>query len=121
MKNTIIAILTFTLLSFGVYTHIPNKTICIKHPDASNLDAYFQKNLSIFFEIKGDKKQAMDIFNQLKKNPTIQSINWGKTTGEFHGVQLTLKKNITSIDFRQLLKSAGAEHLKINNSEPELL
>jgi len=117
-------ILFFTGLLFSVFvfSHVPDKTLCIKHPDAEQLDNFLKKNQSIFVEVKGSSEFA-ETFQQLlsKEKNSIESVNRGKVTGDFYGFQITFKKNISREEFMKVLKKAGITHLKINNSEPQAI
>jgi hypothetical protein len=118
-------ILLFFIFSIAFQTNalsqIENKTVCIKHPDAENLENFLKINTSIFFEFKGDKLQSDKFIENLKKSDLIKSCNKGKVTGDFQGIQIIFKNTLTMPEFFDLLKKAGAEYVKINNSEPQKL
>lgn len=113
----------FFLMGFSLFIHsqVPNKTVCIKHPDAEQFQEFLKKQSVLFFEIKGDKAEVEKIIQQLRKHPEIQSCTPGKTTADFYAFQITFKKNPSAEEFKKMLKDCGVIALKINNHSPENL
>lgn len=98
----------------SVFTEYPAKTVCIKHPAAENINAYFSEATMISFEIFkiGDK----DAFIQsLKSNSDVESVDEGVLTGDFQMITITMRTAKNKAWFVALMKRAGAHDIKINN------
>lgn len=121
MKPLFLLIVFAFAFNTKTYSQIENKTVCIKHPSADNLENFLKNNSSVFFEFKADKLQAENFIENIKKSPSVKSCNKGKITGDFHGIQVIFNNPPSEPDFLGILKKAGAEYIKINNSEPQKL
>jgi allophanate hydrolase subunit 1 len=121
MKQILLFFIFSIAYQTNTFSQIENKTVCIKHPDAENLENFLKSNTTIFFEFKGDKLQSEKFIENLKRSNQIKSCNKGKVTGDFHGIQIIFKNTLTKPEFFELIKNAGATYIKINNSELQKL
>ncbi len=104
--------------SFVLFKETPNKTICIKHPDA-NKPTFFAEVKTLYFEVyKPDTKaDIVNIVDKLSKDPQVQSCNVGKQTGDYYAIQLILKKPADKNWFITNFKALGLKTIKLNNAE----
>lgn len=98
---------------------IPDKTICIKNPGATDVNKFFSSITMLNFEIY--KPGSVDFVNSvvetLKRNPSIESVTIGKVTGDFHAITIVLKSTNSKEFFINNFKRAGLSNIKINNND----
>lgn len=96
----------------------PDKTICIKNPDATDTDKYFSSNTVYYFEIfKGGTSDQLDqIIKLLKKDSAVLSCLKNSLNGDFQAITLTLKTLKSKSWFINQFKKAGLNTIKINNN-----
>ncbi len=106
--------------SIIVIKELPAKTICIKHPLASDPVKFFSTGTSFHFEVfkPGTKADLMSIIDKLKKVEGVENCLPGNVNGDYYSVELTLKSAKDKAWFINAFKAAGLDHIKINNSEP---
>ncbi len=98
---------------------IPDKTICIKNPNAVDADKFFSSITMLNFEIykPGSVEFVNSVVETLRKNPTIESVTIGKVTGDFHAITIVLKSANPKEFFVNNFKRAGLFNIKINNND----
>lgn len=98
---------------------LPAKTICIKHPMANDANSFFSTTTNLFFEVHkpGSKADFTAILDKLKQMEGVQNVTPGNITGDFFGVNLSLKGLKDKAWFIQAFKKAGLEYIKLNNNE----
>lgn len=98
---------------------LPAKTICIKHPMANDANSFFSTTTNLFFEVykPGSKADFTAILDKLKQTEGVQNVTPGNITGDFFGVNLSLKGLKDKAWFIQAFKKAGLEYIKLNNNE----
>ena len=117
VSNTINAkINTFKL----AFTEIPVKTVCIKHPEATDATKYFANATIVSFEIykAGGAAEVDKIIKLLSSDANVESCTAGKVTGDFSAITLSLKTAKNKAWFVSQFKKAGLTHIKLNNSAP---
>jgi len=99
---------------------IPAKTVCIKHPEATDATKYFANATVITFEIykAGTFTEMEAIMKALKNDANVDNAVAGKVTGDFSAVTLSLKSAKGKAWFAAYVKKAGLTHIKINNNAP---
>ncbi|MBX3164004.1 MAG: hypothetical protein KF900_05945 [Bacteroidetes bacterium] len=100
----------------SVFGEYPAKTVCIKHPAADNVNAYFSEATVISFEIFkiGDKAAFI---TSLQSNADVESVTEGALTGDFQMITITMKTAQNKAWFAALLKKAGSRDIRINHME----
>ena len=102
--------------NFNVLSETPVKTICIKNPDAANLNNFFAGLTVLNFEVYKSGTELSQILKTLSSNPNVASCVEGKTTGDYQAIVLTLKNKKDKAWFTSEFKKAGLGHIKINNN-----
>lgn len=110
---------TNKLITVTKAVNIPDKTICIKNPNAADPNKFFSTVTMLNFEIykPGNAEFVNSVVETLKKNPSVESVTIGKVTGDFHAVTLVLKSANSKEFFVANFKRAGLSNIKINNNE----
>ncbi|HQQ95570.1 MAG TPA: hypothetical protein PLQ93_13530 [Bacteroidia bacterium] len=95
----------------------PAHTVFIKHPAAEDVNRYFSEASMFQLEIykTGTKEELQKILTQLRKDKAVESCTEGVVTGDFQAVVVSLKQAQNKTWFINWLKSAGLNHIKINN------
>lgn len=106
------------ILKSTFYSEIPAKTICIKHPDASNPDKYFSTSTNVMFEVykAGSKDEISKIIGILKSDSNVESATEGRLTGDYQAITISLKNTKDKAWFVALFKKAGLNTIRINNN-----
>ncbi len=122
-----IKFLTITLFFVGamssanakVLNEIPAKTAVIKAVGAENTDAFFSttKAVAIHLFKAGTTEDLNATIAKLKENKSVEQVILGKTTGDYTNINITLKEVKNKAFWIELFKSAGMDHVKINNKE----
>jgi len=101
-----------------VYNQTPEKTICIKHPEAADANKYFAKSTVVMFEVykAGSKEEVAGIIKALKSDSNVESVTEGVLTGDYQAITLNLKSAKDKTWFVKQFKKAGLNHIKINNN-----
>lgn len=109
-----------SVASHIVINQYPAKTVCIKHPQATNVNQFFSGANVLMFEIYkgGTEAEIGQIVKALEADPNIESAVMGPLTGDFQAVTITLKSNKDKAWFMKQFKKAGLTHIKINNNQP---
>lgn len=102
----------------GIYNQTPEKTICIKNPQAANADQFFSSASMLFFEVfkAGTKDDVAKLIKTLHSDPNVESVQEGALVGEYQGITIVLKSHKNKAWFVSLFKNAGLNHIKINNN-----
>ncbi|MFN7911510.1 MAG: hypothetical protein ACK5QC_06765 [Bacteroidota bacterium] len=110
--------LTTSALSIKL-TNMPDKTICLKHPQAANTDKFFSSTTMLSFEIykPGNTDFVKAVIASLKSDPNVQSVTEGAVTGDFYAVTISLKSAQSKQWFINSFKKAKLANIKINNNE----
>lgn len=100
-------------------TNMPDKTICLKHPQAANTDKFFSSTTMLSFEIykPGNSEFVKAVIASLKADPNVQSVTEGAVTGDFYAINITLKSAQSKQWFINSFKKAKLSNIKINNNE----
>jgi hypothetical protein len=95
----------------------PPKTVFIKHPAAEDVNRYFSEASMFQLEIYkvGTKEELQKVLTQLRRDKSVESCTEGVVTGDFQAVVVSLKQAQNKAWFINWLKSAGLNHIKINN------
>ncbi len=98
---------------------LPAKTICIKHPMANDAGSFFSTTTNLFFEVykPGTKADYTVIIEKLQKTEGVQNVTPGAITGDYYGINITLKTVKDKDWFAAAFKKAGLENIKINNND----
>lgn len=106
------------ILNTIFYSEIPAKTICIKHPDASNPDKYFSTSTNVMFEVykAGSKDEISKIIGILKSDSNVDSATEGRLTGDYQAITISLKNTKDKAWFVALFKKAGLNTIRVNNN-----
>jgi hypothetical protein len=107
------------LITIAKAVTTPDKTICIKNPNAADADKFFSTITTLNFEIykPGSVEFVNSVVETLRKNPTIASVTIGKVTGDFHAITIVLKSANSKEFFVGNFKRAGLFNIKINNND----
>jgi exopolysaccharide biosynthesis protein len=102
-----------------VLTEIPVKTAVIKAAGAENADLFFSttKVVAIHVFKAGTTEDLNTLVTKLKENSSVEQVILGKTTGDYTNINITLKEVKNKSFWMELFKSAGMDHVKINNKE----
>lgn len=106
------------VLDATFYSEIPAKTICIKHPNASEPDKFFSTSTNLMFEVykAGSKEEIEKIIKMLKSDSNVQSASEGRLTGDYQAITISLKNPKDKAWFVALFKKAGLNTIRINNN-----
>lgn len=101
-----------------VYSETPAKTVCIKHPEAADVNKYFSTSTVVMFEVykAGTQGDVAKMIKALKSDSNVQSVTEGALTGDYQAITLTLKSAKDKSWFISEFKKAGLSHIKINNN-----
>jgi hypothetical protein len=102
----------------GIYNQTPDKTICIKNPQAANADQFFSSATMLFFEVykAGTSDEVAKLIKTLSADPNVDSVAEGVLVGDYQGITVVLKSQKNKAWFVSLFKKAGLNHIKINNN-----
>lgn len=102
-----------------VLTEIPVKTAVIKAAGAENTDLFFSttKVVAIHVFKAGTTEDLNALVAKLKESGSVEQVILGKTTGDYTNINITLKEIKNKSFWIELFKSAGMDHVKINNKE----
>ncbi|MDO8999714.1 MAG: hypothetical protein Q7W45_08115 [Bacteroidota bacterium] len=100
------------------FSEIPAKTVCIKNPNAVDVNKFFSETTILSFEIykPGSKEEITKIINSLKKDAAVETVSEGKLTGDYQSITLTLKSTKNKAWFAAEFKKAGLNTIRINNN-----
>ena len=100
------------------FTEIPAKTVCIKNPNAADVNKFFSETTVLSFEVykAGSADEIAKIVASLKNNKGVESITEGKLTGDYQSMTLTLKSAKNKAWFAAEFKKAGLNTIRINNN-----
>jgi hypothetical protein len=100
------------------FTEIPVKTVCIKNPNAADVNKFFSETTVLSFEVykAGSADEIAKIVASLKNNKGVESITEGKLTGDYQSMTLTLKSAKNKAWFAAEFKKAGLNTIRINNN-----
>lgn len=100
------------------FSEIPAKTVCIKHPAASDANSFFSQATVVSFEVykAGSAADVANIITALKKDAAVESVTEGKVTGDYQQITLTLKSAKNKAWFASEFKKAGLNTVRINNN-----
>lgn len=100
------------------FSEIPVKTVCIKHPAASDANNFFSQATLVSFEVykPGSKEELANIISSLKKANGIESVTEGKLNGDYQQITITLKAAKNKAWFASEFKKAGLNNVRINNN-----
>jgi hypothetical protein len=119
MKNAFISAFLpiFFLLSYQ--PAIPDKTVFIKDPAATDHAGFFSSRVNYHFEIfkAGSVEEVQKILKSLQADKKVSSATAGKLTGDYQAIDLSLKQNADKAWFKKVLSGAGLNHIHINNEE----
>lgn len=106
------------IINTTFYSEIPAKTICIKHPNASEPDKFFSTSTNLMFEVykAGSKEEVEEMIKILKSDSNVQSASEGRLTGDYQAVTISLKNTKDKAWFVALFKKAGLNTIRINNN-----
>lgn len=101
------------------YSETPAKTVFIKHPDAADANSFFSKNTSLMFYVfkAGSADEVNKMIETIKKNKNVLNAGAGKVTGDYQEITVNLKSAKDKAFWVDLFKSAGLNHIKINNGD----
>lgn len=102
-----------------VVKETPVKTACIKNPMAYDVNKFFSTTTNLQFEVfkPGSKADYIAMIDRLKAVDGVQTCVSGNITGDYYGIILVLKSAKDKAWFINAFKTAGIEHVKINNSD----
>lgn len=91
----------------------------IKAAGAENADLFFlmTKVVAIHVLKAGTTEDLNTLVMKLKENSSVEQVILGKTTGDYTNINITLKEIKNKSFWMELFKSAGVDHVKINNKE----
>lgn len=100
------------------FTGIPAKTVCIKNPNAADVNKFFSETTVLSFEVykAGSADEIAKIVASLKNNKGVESVTEGKLTGDYKSMTLTLKSAKNKAWFASEFKKAGLNTIRINNN-----
>ena len=117
-STSVSSFLNATTVNKNSLVNIPEKTVCIKHPDATDANKYFSTATIINFEVYkiGSADEVQKLIKILSADANVESCNAGTVTGDFSAFTLSLKSAKNKAYFVALIKKAGLLHIKINNN-----
>ena len=99
-----------------VLAETPDKTVCIKNPNAADANAFFSNVTVLNFWVYKPGNDLSKIMDALKANSNVESCIEGKHSGDYKTIVLTLKSKKDKAWFATEFKNAGLGHIKINNN-----
>lgn len=101
-----------------VINETPAKTVVIKAPAASDVNAFFSSTKVLSFEVykAGSAEELNSIVNKIQSVAGVETVAKGRITGDYSNINVILKTTKDKAFWINLFKAAGLGHIKINNN-----
>lgn len=102
----------------SVSNEIPVKTIFIKNMAAEDINKFFSSGTIFNFEVYkiGTKTDISALIAAFQKDPNVESLNMGVTTGDYQAFTLVLKSAQNKQWFIDAFKRTGLNTIKVNRN-----
>ena len=110
----------FSFISVSNFADLPSKSVVIKAAGANDVNAFFSTTKVIAFHIykAGSSEELEAMVKKLRESAGVEQVIQGKTTGDYTGINVTLKEVKNKSYWIELFRNAGFSQIKINNSDP---